>query len=202
MASITRPMTFEEFAKLPEPQGFRYELHNGELVEVTFPKMTHVRVRRRLRRLLERFAGDGAVEPEIGFLALPDYEFRIAVIVYVRKDRWETSTSDDYFHGPPDLVIEILSPSNSTREMREKRKLCLANGSVEFRVVESQTARSGSVHARWPICDVFGRAAYPVVFRSRREHCRLTRFSEHNYGSKRLIQSCREPSRGNQTWTL
>jgi Uma2 family endonuclease len=37
-----------------------------------------------------------------------------------------------YFMGSPDLVIEILPPSNTVAEMREKKKLCLENGSEQF----------------------------------------------------------------------
>jgi Uma2 family endonuclease len=33
-------------------------------------------------------------------------------------------------------VIEVLSPSNTAAEMRDKRKLCLENGSLEFWVVD------------------------------------------------------------------
>jgi Uma2 family endonuclease len=83
-------MTFAEFAKLPEPQGFRYELHHGELVEVTFPKMTHVRVRSRLRRLLENAAASGTIETEFGFLALAEHEYRVADIAHISQERWDT----------------------------------------------------------------------------------------------------------------
>ncbi len=42
----------------------------------------------------------------------------------------------DYFHGAPDLVIEVLSPSNTKAEMRDKATLCLANGCLEFWVLD------------------------------------------------------------------
>jgi Uma2 family endonuclease len=34
--------------------------------------------------------------------------------------------------APPELVIELISPSNTAAELREKKKLCLENGSREF----------------------------------------------------------------------
>ena len=38
--------------------------------------------------------------------------------------------------GAPDLVIEVLSPSNTAAEMLDKRNLCLETGSREFWVVD------------------------------------------------------------------
>jgi Uma2 family endonuclease len=145
--TTTRPMTFEEFAQLPEPRGFRYELHHGELVEMSGPKMAHTRVQRRLRILLEKHAGESIVEIEFGFRALPEFEYRRADVAYISKERWEAPGPDDYFRGAPELVIEVLSPSNTESEIRDKRNLCLANGSFEFWVVDPQQ-KVVDVHTR------------------------------------------------------
>ena len=40
--------------------------------------------------------------------------------------------------GAPDLVIEVLSPSNTASEIIDKKTLCLENGSREFWVVDSE----------------------------------------------------------------
>jgi Uma2 family endonuclease len=50
-------------------------------------------------------------------------------------ERWEQIKPEDNLRGAPDLVIEVLSPSNTAAEMAEKEKLCLENGSKEFWVV-------------------------------------------------------------------
>jgi Uma2 family endonuclease len=100
--------------------------------------MTHVRVQRRIRRLLEQAAGDAIVESEFGYRAVAEGEYRRADVVLISKTRWEDITPDDYFHGAPDLVIEVLSPSNTAAEMRDKRKLCLANGCAQFWVVDPE----------------------------------------------------------------
>lgn len=39
---------------------------------------------------------------------------------------------DDYLRGAPDLIIEVLSPSNTATEICDKEKLCLENGAREF----------------------------------------------------------------------
>ncbi len=136
--TTTRPMTFEEFVKLREPERFRYELHHGELVKLPFPKMPHLRVQERLQDLLKKAAPRDVVMLELGFVALPEYEYRRADVAYVPRERWDAIRSDDFFHGAPDVVIEVLSPSNTAAEMRDKRKLCLANGSSEFWVVDPE----------------------------------------------------------------
>jgi Uma2 family endonuclease len=133
----TRLMTFEEFAQLPEPKGFHYELHHGELVEVPFPEIRHVRAQRQLRLLLEKAAGlSGIVTTEMPYRPLLEYESWRADVVYMPRERWDGI--EDYLFGAPELVIEVLSPSNTASEMRDKRKLCLANGSVEFWVVDPE----------------------------------------------------------------
>ena len=39
--------------------------------------------------------------------------------------------------GSPDLVVEVLSPSNTETEIRDKQKLCLETGSREFWIVDT-----------------------------------------------------------------
>jgi Uma2 family endonuclease len=138
MATITtRPMTFEEFVQLPEREGLRYELHHGELVEVTFPKLTHAYVQRNLQRLLDKNAGElGEVTLEFGFVTIPDRDYRRGDVVYFLRERWKQRLTEELFYGAPELVVEVLSPSNTMAEMRDKRKLCLSNGAIEFWLVD------------------------------------------------------------------
>ena len=42
---------------------------------------------------------------------------------------------DDDFYGAPDLVVEVLSPSNTVQEIDDKEQVCLENGAREFWVV-------------------------------------------------------------------
>jgi len=67
---------------------------------------------------------------------VPEHEYRIADVGYCSKERWNTADPNAYFAGAPDLAIEILSPSNTMKEMLHKRQLCLENGSLEFWVLD------------------------------------------------------------------
>ncbi|MBZ5622666.1 MAG: Uma2 family endonuclease [Acidobacteriia bacterium] len=136
--TLTRPMTVEEFDKLPETGPFYYELHKGELVQVPRPNHGHYRTQHQLRRLLETAAGDsGIVETEFAFRALPEHEFRVADVAYVSQERWDQIDPKDNLRGAPDLVIEVLSPSNTAAEMSKRERLCLENGCREFWVVDA-----------------------------------------------------------------
>lgn len=133
----TRLMTFEEFDRIPNPPGYHYELHHGELFKVPFPKILHVQVQWQLRQLLQAAAGDdGRVHTEFPYRPVPEYECWGADVAYVPKARWEKI--ENWFAGAPDLVVEVLSPSNTAAQIAEKRRLCLENGSREFWVVDTR----------------------------------------------------------------
>ena len=129
----THLMTFAEFERLPDPKSGHYELHHGEVVEVAPPKHGHKQHQRKLRQGLERFAGDaGVIETEVGYRPAPDHEYWVADVAFVSRERWDSTPQNGYLQWPPELVIEVLSPSNTTSELKEKRKVCLDNGSREF----------------------------------------------------------------------
>jgi Uma2 family endonuclease len=74
---------------------------------------------------------------EFPFRALPEYELRVADVAMVSRDRIQQTDPNDVLHGAPELVIEVLSPSNTASEINDKEKLCLENASKEFWVVDS-----------------------------------------------------------------
>jgi len=132
-------MTVEQYRQLPEAGPFYYELRRGELVKVARPKEGHIRIQDRLReRLHDALGRHGKVITEYPFRALPEYELRVADVAYVTRERRDRTADDDNLHGAPDLVIEVLSPSNTAREIKEKADLCLANGSRQFWAVDSR----------------------------------------------------------------
>src|ERR1700680_3475547 len=130
-------MTFAEFARLPEPQSYRYELRHGELVKVAPPIQEHSRAQWQLRRMLEKAAGErGVVKEEFSFRALPEYEYRVADVAFLSKDRWDNIDPKGLLAGVPELVIEVLSPSNTVAEIIDKKTVCLENDAREFWAVD------------------------------------------------------------------
>jgi Uma2 family endonuclease len=137
MSTTSALMTVEQFSVLPEPKGGYYELHQGVPVFMTFPKHRHSQAQRRLWKLLDaRAAGRGEVCIEFAFRPLPEYELRCADVAYVSEGRYHAIDPDDYLHGVPELVIEVLSPSNTMPEITDKEAICLENGCLEFWIVD------------------------------------------------------------------
>jgi len=131
-------MTFAEFEQLPNAaEGLRQELRHGELVQVPPAKWIHFLLQDRLRGLLQdRAGGTGKAAIEFGFRPLSDNEYRIADVAFASIERWKSTNPDGYFRGAPEIVIEVLSPSNTVTEMLDKEKLCLENGCQEFWIVD------------------------------------------------------------------
>ena len=138
MAATTTQLTVEEFRRLPEDSGGVYhELRNGEIVAVARPKLKHHLIQARLRDLLEATAPEGSfVEYRMAFRALPEYELRVADVAYLTAERFRQADPEDNIRGAPDIVIEVLSPSNTVAEIYDKEKLCLENGAKQFWVVD------------------------------------------------------------------
>lgn len=134
MASTpTRLMTFAEFEQLPDPREGRYELRHGEPVLVPPPKLIHYDLQRRLRRLLDAAADSRwEVDIEMAFRPEREGEFRIADVAMISEERYRRDRGAGYIQGAPELVIEVLSPSNTMVEMLDKRDICLQNGAREF----------------------------------------------------------------------
>jgi Uma2 family endonuclease len=136
MATVAKPLliTVDEYRQLPEREDIIQELHWGRVVNLTRPKLKHTKLQERLVQLLRpRVEGRGMVWAEVPFRALPEYDVRAADVAFVSQERWNTDADD--LHGSPELVIEVLSPSNTRAEMREKASLCLSSGAEEFWVV-------------------------------------------------------------------
>jgi Uma2 family endonuclease len=136
--TTSKLMTFAEFEQLPDtPQGFPFELRHGELVNMAPPKFEHTQVQSRLRDLLQNAAGDlGVAAIEFGFRLLPEYEYRVADVVFVSNVRRKATNPKGHFQGAPEVVIEVLYPSNTAAEMLDKEKLCLESGCHEFWLVD------------------------------------------------------------------
>lgn len=138
MAAAAEPflMKVEQYRELPERDDVVQELHWGQVVTLTRPKMRHTKLQYRLVELLRPLAEQrGIVAAEVPFRALPEYELRGADVAFVSQGRWDAADEDDNLRGSPELVIEVLSRSNTKTEMREKAAFYLSTGAEEFWIV-------------------------------------------------------------------
>lgn len=89
MSSLAQTLvTWAEFLRLPErpENGMRYELHDGEVVIVPAPRPRHVKVQKRIERLLAGLAGERAVVPtEFPYRPAPNLQYWVADVACVRR---------------------------------------------------------------------------------------------------------------------
>jgi Uma2 family endonuclease len=129
-------VTFAELERIPD-SDVRYELRHGELVALPLPKHGHYLIQQSLRRALEKAAGDtGAVGTKFGFRPKPEQEYWVTDVVFISRDRWLGIPDEGYLQGVPEIVIEVLSPSNTASEMLDREQICLENGAREFWAVD------------------------------------------------------------------
>jgi Uma2 family endonuclease len=130
--------TYSEFARLPTSGSTRYEIIDGELVVTPSPTPQHQRIVGRLFRFLCDFAesyelGEVFISPLDVLFAEGDY--LEPDILFVRSGRDEVLT-DRGIEGPPDLVIEVLSPSTEARDRGIKLERYRLYGVPEYWVVD------------------------------------------------------------------
>ena len=112
----TALMTAEEFMELPRGE-FRHELINGELITMPVPGIPHGRMQARLVVPLSQFVWDndlGEVFGEAGFQLTVDPDTVLGPdACFISKQRLQGAGEvRGFWQGPPDLAVEILSPSD------------------------------------------------------------------------------------------
>src|ERR1700722_13273686 len=125
MAAFPEPLlvTVEEYYDLPRRDDVILELHWGRLVELSRPKPWHMKLQLRIAELLKVRSGpDWTVVIELPFRALPQYALRAVAVGVIARNRWETAGEND-ISGSPEIVFEVLSPSNRRGEMTERASL-------------------------------------------------------------------------------
>ena len=140
MEATTKPKrwTYEEFARLPTSGSTRYEVIAGELVVTPGPWMRHQRIVGRLHHRLVAFVeserlGEVFLGPLDVLFAEGDY--LEPDLTFVRRDHSHL-LAERGIEGPPDLVVEVLSPSTATRARGIKLERYRLYGVPEYWVVD------------------------------------------------------------------
>ena len=139
----TRLMTAEELEMMPD-DGHKYELVRGEPVRMRPAGFEHIEVTGLLITYLPNFVLPqklGVVGGEGGFVLdrRPD-TVRAPDVVFVRMDRVPRGeAAKHYVEGPPDLAIEVRSPSDTMRELVGKADEYLAAGTRLVWVFDTPT---------------------------------------------------------------
>jgi Uma2 family endonuclease len=131
--------TYDDLLRMPEPQdGKRYEVIDGELVVSPSPSTRHqfvsVQVSAALWREIQD-AGRGLMFHAPVDVVLSWSRVVIPDLVAVRADRLAIIERRAIF-GAPDLVCEILSPSNRRYDRNRKRRLYARSGIPEYWILD------------------------------------------------------------------
>ena len=123
-------LTYEDYAKTPDDE--RWELIDGELIEMGSPTVPHQRVDARLGARLDILVtqGLGEVFHSIDVVLSPHNTFR-PDLIFVSSERSDIITHAN-IQGAPDLVVEIRSPSTASLDETTKRELYERYGVREY----------------------------------------------------------------------
>jgi Uma2 family endonuclease len=142
MSSLAQSLvTLAEFLQLPErPENWkRYELHDGEIVSAPPARPLHIKLQKRIERLLEALAGErGVVTIEFPYRPALNLQYWYADVAYVPRAHWEALPPDEYPVYAPALIVEVLSPSNDPAKLDRQRIMAMSAGTQEFWVVDPE----------------------------------------------------------------
>jgi Uma2 family endonuclease len=125
MSTSTKLMTVEELIRLPSGQ-YRYELINGELKTMSPTGHNHGRITMRIASPLAQFVWEqklGEVfAAEMGFKLTSNPDTVLAPDVSFIGERQANGlrSSPGYWPGPPDIAVEVISPSERKTDVRAK----------------------------------------------------------------------------------
>ena len=182
MTTQTKLMTAEELFKMPD-DGYRYELVRGELRQMVPASFFHGTSAMRIGAPLAIYV----IENGLGEVCAAETGFKIGSnpdhvlapdVAFVSRERLEDiGEIGSFFPGTPDLVVEVISPSDRLTEVDEKvqdwldagtRMVIVVNprrrnatvylpGEDPITLTEEDTLDGGDVVPGWtmPVKDIF-----------------------------------------------
>ncbi len=137
------PYTYADYLALPEDLSPRYELLHGDFYRVPAPTTRHQQILNNLNAI---------VRQQVKAFQLGTVLFSPVDVILGEGDSREVAQPDLIFvaasrreivklhgiEGPPDLVVEILSPSTEERDRGYKLKMYVRYGIPEYWIVDPQ----------------------------------------------------------------
>ena len=130
----TTLLSFEEFERLPDEPG-KDELLDGEWFHLPPAFRNHMVFVHRISRLLASLLdAEDRVFVETGY-KIGARNWVVADVSVIHADQ----AYAQYFEGAPALAVEVISDSNTARQIDRKRRLYLQNGALEVWIVYPDT---------------------------------------------------------------
>jgi len=127
--------TFREYEQLPE--GAPYQLIGGELTMTPSPTYEHQKILATLSYLLLDYVkarGEGQALFAPMDVYLTDTDVYQPDLIYISNER--SGIIKEKIHGPPDLIMEILSPSTAHDDLVRKKRTYEEAGVKEYWVAD------------------------------------------------------------------
>ncbi len=121
-----KKLTYRDYLEIPDEPGYRFEILEGILVKEPSPNVMHQRVSRRLQRILEDYFW--ATDPKGEVFDAP-LDMTLGEMTVVQPDLFYVSgeqksiVKETRIDGPPALVVEVISPSGSSKDRVQKMQI-------------------------------------------------------------------------------
>jgi Uma2 family endonuclease len=148
MLTGEKQITVEELLAMPD--GKRYELLRGGLLEMSPVGLPHGMIAARLSKLLGVFMDQhksGEIFVELGFRLEQNPDTVLGPdVAYVSQSRLDAAqVAEGFFPGGPDLAVEVISPSEVDQDVQAKVAAYLHAGTKLVWVVRPKH-RTVTVH--------------------------------------------------------
>ena len=140
MTTQTRKITVAEFWEMPEDPGHRYELVDGELVDMDGAPR-HGRMTGHIYSLVNYHIVEAGLPLDAGVntgFQMDAYTLRVPDVHVTSWERMSTYDEDagGWPQFAPDVAIEVVSPSNTPSELARKTAEYFANGTRAVWIVD------------------------------------------------------------------
>ncbi|OHB91113.1 MAG: restriction endonuclease, partial [Planctomycetes bacterium RIFCSPHIGHO2_12_42_15] len=127
---------YQDYLQLPEDK--RYEIIDGDLFTVPSPNEAHQHILVYIFNCVFNYVRKN----KLGYVYCAPFDVLFSEedivqpdIIFVSNENRKIITKDN-IKGTPDLLIEILSPDTSKRDLGIKKKLYAKNGVREYWIVD------------------------------------------------------------------
>jgi Uma2 family endonuclease len=135
-----RPLTHRDLDDLPENDGHRYEVIDGELYVASFEPVAHQRVATQLVAVLGSYLHEHPIGEVFTVNTKVVLDETTAVgpdLLYIARENWK-GLHEDGFYGAPDLLVEVTSSKPEIDRVLKHRKYA-ASGVANYWIADPDT---------------------------------------------------------------
>lgn len=143
MSTTVRPLTYDDLCQTLD-DGHRYEIIGGELIVSPSPSFDHQTLSGELFALVRSFVRQlrlGRIVYAPVDMRLSEHDVIEPDLLFIRRERRDIYSSRRYVQGPPDLVVEIFTPSSRKIDPGRKFDVYAPSDVPEYWLVDPEPRR-------------------------------------------------------------